>query len=342
MGTTGIEPVTPTMSTQRADGNCSEISANCPSDVRERSRSDHGNLGPFLGATGDVERDDGSYQLGLDDDAPGPFESRQNEHRSTSQRLELAHPPKGPLSVENAICPAGLPEQQCALAAPAPSKLLSEAESRQLELTIFPRSAAGKVERDGRSRAETIRILVESVDRRGRSSASLPDGTMLVGSSRQPSLDAARVLIAAGYDPASWVEGWRSGASAFALRARLQIAAGLTVDETRTVFAAWKPFFPSAVCSSIRHSQVAATTLALAPSALQQAPPEQQSKKRTETTELGAAPFVTRAFAQAVAVREGAIMRLPPETRNPTTGRMVGQIAQSTLFRATHPHRKAA
>jgi hypothetical protein len=79
VGTTGIEPVTPTMSTQRADGNCSEISANCPSDVRERSRSDHGNLGRFLGATGDVERDDGSYQLGLDDDAPGPFESRQNK-----------------------------------------------------------------------------------------------------------------------------------------------------------------------------------------------------------------------------------------------------------------------
>jgi hypothetical protein len=53
VGTTGIEPVTPTMSTQRADGNCSEISANCPSDVRGRSRSDHGNLGRFLGATGD-------------------------------------------------------------------------------------------------------------------------------------------------------------------------------------------------------------------------------------------------------------------------------------------------
>jgi hypothetical protein len=85
--------VTPTMSTQRADGNCSEISANCPPDVRERSRSDHGNLGRFLGATGDVERDDGSYQLGLDDDAPGPFESQQNRHRDRCQRVKLAHPP---------------------------------------------------------------------------------------------------------------------------------------------------------------------------------------------------------------------------------------------------------
>jgi hypothetical protein len=102
-------------------------------------------------------------------------------------------------------------------------------------------------------------------------------------------LDAARVLIAAGYDPASWVEGWRPGASAFALRARLEIAAGLTVDETRSVFAAWKPFFPSAVLYSIRHSEEAATTPALAPSALlQQSPSEQQSRNPAET-ELGAA-----------------------------------------------------
>jgi hypothetical protein len=50
VGTTGIEPVTPTMSTQRADGNYSEIPANYPSDVRKRSRLDHGNFGRFLGA----------------------------------------------------------------------------------------------------------------------------------------------------------------------------------------------------------------------------------------------------------------------------------------------------
>ena len=55
----------------------------------------------------------------------------------------------------------------------------------------------------------TIKIVLEAINRRGRSSASLPDGTVLVGSSRQPFLDAARVLIAAGYDPDSWLEGWR-------------------------------------------------------------------------------------------------------------------------------------
>jgi hypothetical protein len=127
----------------------------------------------------------------------------------------------------------------------------------------------------------TIKIVLEAIDRRGRSSASLPDGTVLVASSRQPFLDAARVLIAAGYDPDSCLEGWRVGASAFALRARLGAAAGLTVDEIKTVFAKWKPFSPSAVSSSVCHSEEAATTpLAAAPSALLQASPD---RKEVET-----------------------------------------------------------
>jgi hypothetical protein len=117
------------------------------------------------------------------------------------------------------------------------------------------------VERDDQSNPPaTIKIILEPVNRRGRSRASLPDGTVLVASSRQPFLDAARVLIAAGYDPDSWLEGWRPGSTAFALRARLGVASGLTVDETRTVFAAWKPFSPSAVSPSIRHPEEAATT----------------------------------------------------------------------------------
>jgi hypothetical protein len=132
-----------------------------------------------------------------------------------------------------------------------------------------------------------IKIILAPVNRRGRSSALLPDGTVLVVSSRQPFLDAARMLIAAGYDPDSWLEGWRPGATAFALRARLGIASGLTVDETRTVFAPWKPFSQSAVSSSICHSDDAATTIAPAPPALLLAPPEQQSK--TAESELHAA-----------------------------------------------------
>jgi len=102
-------------------------------------------------------------------------------------------------------------------------------------------------------------------------------------------LDAARVLIAAGYDPDSWLEGWRPGATAFALRARLGIAAGLTVDETRTVFAPWKPFSPSAVAPSIRRSEEAAITLAAAPSALLQPPPEKPSEITSLAVDCGAA-----------------------------------------------------
>jgi hypothetical protein len=70
------------------------------------------------------------------------------------------------------------------------------------------------------------------------------------------------------------------GAIAFALRGRLGTAALLTVDETRTLFAPWKASSASAVASIIRHSEEVATTLALAPSALLQAPSDQRSKNR--------------------------------------------------------------
>ena len=113
---------------------------------------------------------------------------------------------------------------------------------------------------------------MESADRHGHSSASLLNGIVLIARSRQPFVAGARILIAAGYDPDSWLEGWRPGAVAFALRARLGIASGLTVDETRTVFAPWKPFSRSAVSSSVRDSEEAATTPAAAPSALLQPP----------------------------------------------------------------------
>jgi hypothetical protein len=134
----------------------------------------------------------------------------------------------------------------------------------------------------------TIKIVLEAINRRGRSSASLP-GTVLVASSRQPFLDAARVLIAAGYDPGCCLEGFRAGAKTFALRARLGIAAGLVVDETRTVFAKWNPFSLSAVAASIDHSEIPATTLAATPSALLQPTPDRSSSNQ-ETERNHSAP----------------------------------------------------
>jgi hypothetical protein len=49
VGTTGIEPVTPTMSTQCVDGNYGRIPRKRASYVRFRSRLSHGNHGHFLG-----------------------------------------------------------------------------------------------------------------------------------------------------------------------------------------------------------------------------------------------------------------------------------------------------
>ncbi len=135
----------------------------------------------------------------------------------------------------------------------------------------------------------TIKIILDAINRRGRSSASLPDGTVLVGSSRQPFLDAARVLITARHEPDCWLEGWRTGATAFALRARLGAAAGLTVDETKTIFAKWKPFSSSAVSSSIRHSEQAATTLAAVASGAPDAPLEKPSEINSSIADSGAA-----------------------------------------------------
>jgi hypothetical protein len=108
--------------------------------------------------------------------------------------------------------------------------------------------------------------MLKAGGRPGQSSASLPDGTVLVQASRQPILESARVLLNLGYPPEVWLEGWRPGAAEFALRARLGIAAGLTVDETRTVFAQWKAFPSSAVASPVRYSEGAATSPRAEPS----------------------------------------------------------------------------
>jgi hypothetical protein len=54
VGTTGIEPVTPTMSTHCVDGNCSEIPGNRAPNVQTCSRLGPANDGHFLGPARDV------------------------------------------------------------------------------------------------------------------------------------------------------------------------------------------------------------------------------------------------------------------------------------------------
>jgi hypothetical protein len=106
---------------------------------------------------------------------------------------------------------------------------------------------------------EVVRILIKCTGQ-NRYCAWLPQGFKLVSSSRQPLLDSARVLLDLGYLPDIWVEMWRPGAAQFAMRAVLGVAAQLTVDETRTIFAPWRPFPSSAVAPSERFSETAPTT----------------------------------------------------------------------------------
>lgn len=91
------------------------------------------------------------------------------------------------------------------------------------------------------------------MNRHGRYRAELADGTVLC-LSRQPFLDAARVLITAGFHPDTVLVGWRKGEAYWALKAALGKAARLTVDETRTCFARWKAFSSSAVSPPVRFS----------------------------------------------------------------------------------------
>lgn len=81
-----------------------------------------------------------------------------------------------------------------------------------------------------------IEIFWESADRRGWFPAELADVTVLTNS-RQPFLDAARVLIALGCDPNIMLFGRRKGSVSWSLRGRLGKAAKLTVGETKTALA---------------------------------------------------------------------------------------------------------
>jgi hypothetical protein len=217
-----------------------------------------------------VERDDGFFQIDLRCNAPGPFEIR------AFAQLSLFVPAvdlKGKFMMSERGISFQISRKQKLRAAAPPSG----AESCQSGLT-----ASAIIQPGGGGRAGTIRILVESADRHGHWSVSLQGGTVLVRSSRQAFLDAARVLVAADYDPNSWLEGWRPGAAASVMRARLGIASGLTVDESRTLFAPWKPFSPSAVSSSIRYPKDADTVPVPGASGLVQ-PPLARSNEQIES-----------------------------------------------------------
>jgi hypothetical protein len=83
------------------------------------------------------------------------------------------------------------------------------AKSRELDFALRPGSRSRPIERP-KGRVGTIRVI-----------------------------DAARMLIAAGCDPDSWLEGWRPGTVPFALKAATScFCCGLAVTSARARTAA--------------------------------------------------------------------------------------------------------
>jgi len=98
-----------------------------------------------------------------------------------------------------------------------------------LIITVAPALKPPSRRRSGESEIDPVRFM-----------ASL-DGRVLVQSSRQPFLDAARVLVGEGHDPGAMVAMRHVGSAEDAMRARLGVAARLTVAEAATRLARWKP-----------------------------------------------------------------------------------------------------
>jgi hypothetical protein len=102
-----------------------------------------------------------------------------------------------------------------------------------------PIGASGQTSRPS---AAPITILVRSAKSSGYFEARVQGAELLLVTSRQPLLDAARALLAVGCDPEVVLEIRRPGATSWDLRAILRVAARLTVDEHNgTRFAKWTP-----------------------------------------------------------------------------------------------------
>ena len=87
-------------------------------------------------------------------------------------------------------------------------------------------------------------VIAETSQRRGKFSAHLPDGRELLSSSRQPLLDAARVLLAEGIPPETPIAMQHKGSATIALSSTVGEAAKLTVKERPNgpKFSKWEPF----------------------------------------------------------------------------------------------------
>ena len=86
-----------------------------------------------------------------------------------------------------------------------------------------------------------IRVeLGEEIERQGKWHWAVP-ALSLSGRSRMPLLDACREIKSMGGDPLEIVGLFRPGRESPDLSCRLEIGAGLTVDDNKCRFVKWKP-----------------------------------------------------------------------------------------------------
>ena len=106
-------------------------------------------------------------------------------------------------------------------------------------------------------------IDVRPADRRGNYTAALAGRDLCT--SRQPFLDAARVLLSEGLAPETTLVMRWAASGTESLRAPVRVAAKLTVkepDRGRAYFAKWEPFAASPVAPPIASNDSPATPLA--------------------------------------------------------------------------------
>src|SRR5215813_3788937 len=87
-------------------------------------------------------------------------------------------------------------------------------------------------------------VIEETSQRRGKFSAHLLYGRKLLSSSRQPLLDAARVLLAQGIPPEPPLARQHKGSATIAMTSTVGEAAKLTVEQEPggPRFRKWRPF----------------------------------------------------------------------------------------------------
>jgi hypothetical protein len=85
----------------------------------------------------------------------------------------------------------------------------------------------------------TLIITITPADRVGRFDAFVA-GALIVAGSRQPFLDACRVLAAEGVPANTVVTMKHAGSVTACLRGQIGVATGLSVDEARPRFVPWR------------------------------------------------------------------------------------------------------